>query len=164
MDMIKYVRALEDSELKREQAEVQIQAMDAFMKDNFSTKTDLQVEATGIRHDMKVEFTAVRSEMKIEFAAVRSEMKAEFAAVRNEMNSEFAAVRSEMKAEFAAVRNEVSSEFAAVRSEMATEFAAIRTEMSQLGKRLGDTITNQIRLHTAIVGFVIAVLGWLLKT
>lgn len=53
MDMITYVRALESSGMKRKQAEVQIQAMDAFMKENFATKTDLQSAKREVRDDIR---------------------------------------------------------------------------------------------------------------
>ncbi len=63
--MIKYVKALEGSGVKREQAEIQVQVMDEYMRENFSTKADLRLECADIRHTIKHEIGELRAEFML---------------------------------------------------------------------------------------------------
>ena len=68
-DILKYTRDLEESGLKRDQAEAFVRAQMHMITDNVATRADLKV----LRSDME----SLRSELKSDMAVLKSELKSE---------------------------------------------------------------------------------------
>jgi hypothetical protein len=93
LEALRTVRRLTDEGMKREIAEALVEEINAGMKDNLVTKSDLKTELALLRADIKADL----SELKSELVGTRSDLRAEIREGKSDSRSYIDGVLSDFK-------------------------------------------------------------------